>query len=106
MTTMPDFARKPILCGEKVLLRPFQPEDIEPMMDILSDYEVVKLTGSACTEEEAHAPLSQEEAEKENTGMKPVMNSVTVSIWQLLSERQTKLLAKWYSTNMTTSPIK
>lgn len=64
MESKPDFSLKPTLHGEKVILRSFQPEDIEAMLEILSDYEVRKLTGSVCTDEEAHAPETQEEIEK------------------------------------------
>lgn len=64
MENKPDFLVKPTLQGEKVLLRPFQPEDIETMLNILSDYEVQKLTGSVCNDQDAHAPVSQEEVEK------------------------------------------
>jgi diamine N-acetyltransferase len=37
---------KPTLVGEKVILRPFKPEDISYMEECLSDPEVNKLTGS------------------------------------------------------------
>lgn len=64
MESKPDFLLKPTIHGEKVILRPFQSEDIETMLEILSDYEVRKLTGSVCTDREAYAPESQEELEK------------------------------------------
>ncbi len=38
---------KPILIGEKVLLRPFQLEDIPAMEECLNDPEVLKFTGSS-----------------------------------------------------------
>ena len=34
------------------------------MLDILSDYEVQKLTGSVCNDKEAYTPSSEEELEK------------------------------------------
>lgn len=64
MDVKPDFSHKPTLSGEKVILRPFQSEDIEPMLDIMSDYEVRKLTGSVCNDAEAYAPSSEEEIER------------------------------------------
>jgi RimJ/RimL family protein N-acetyltransferase len=64
MDVKPDFSLKPTLSGEKVILRPFQSEDIEPMLDILSDYEVRKLTGSVCNDADAYAPSSEEEIER------------------------------------------
>lgn len=41
-----DFSRKPSLGNDVVLLRPFSREDLEPLGQILSDPEVLKLTGS------------------------------------------------------------
>lgn len=64
MESKPNFSHKPTIHGQAVMLRPFQPEDIETMLEILSDYEVRKLTGSVCTDEEAYAPESEEELEK------------------------------------------
>lgn len=64
MTTHQNFAYKPAITGEKVMLRPFQLKDIQTMQTILSDYEVRKLTGSACSEEEAYMADSEEEVEK------------------------------------------
>ena len=44
---MINFKVKPVIIGEKVLLRPFQPEDIPSMEECLEDTEVLKFTGSA-----------------------------------------------------------
>ncbi|MFF6995152.1 GNAT family N-acetyltransferase [Streptomyces sp. NPDC008313] len=41
-----DFSVKPVLLGEKVLLRPFTEEDVPVMARILDDPEVGRLTGS------------------------------------------------------------
>ncbi|MFE3192698.1 GNAT family N-acetyltransferase [Nocardia sp. NPDC059240] len=41
-----DFSIKPTLTGTTVLLRPFVPEDFEPMLAALRDPEVRRLTGS------------------------------------------------------------
>ncbi|GHG94073.1 GNAT family N-acetyltransferase [Streptomyces lanatus] len=43
---MSDFSVKPVLRGERALLRPFTEEDIPVMARILSDPEVIRLTGS------------------------------------------------------------
>lgn len=64
MESKPNFSLKPTIHGEKVILRSFQPQDIEAMLEILSDYEVRKLTGSVCNDRDAYAPESQEELEK------------------------------------------
>lgn len=64
MESTPDFSLKPTIDGEKVILRPFQPEDIDAMLEVLSDYEIRKLTGSVCNDTEAYAPATQEELEK------------------------------------------
>ncbi len=44
---MINFKVKPVIIGEKVLLRPFKPEDIPAMEECLEDTEVLKFTGSA-----------------------------------------------------------
>lgn len=44
---MISFKDKPIIIGEKILLRPFQKEDIPAMEECLNDPEVLKLTGSS-----------------------------------------------------------
>ena len=64
MERKPDFSHKPTLQGEKIILRPFQNEDVETMLDILSDYEVRKLTGSVCSDREAIEPASEEETQR------------------------------------------
>ena len=48
MTTeaSPDFAVKPMLTGEQVLLRPFRDDDLPAIRAALADPEVVRLTGS------------------------------------------------------------
>ena len=40
------FSEKPVLSGEKTLLRPFTPDDVPVMTEILGDPEVLRLTGS------------------------------------------------------------
>ncbi|KUL25913.1 GNAT family N-acetyltransferase [Streptomyces regalis] len=44
---MSDFSVKPVLRGERALLRPFTEEDVPVMARILSDPEVIRLTGSS-----------------------------------------------------------
>lgn len=60
---LPDdvFAAKPTLLGQRVVLRPFEPADIDAMGPILADPEVLRLTGSVTTSreiEEASPQLS------------------------------------------------
>lgn len=50
------FAEKPTLAGDLVTLRPFRDEDLPAMTAAISDPEVVRLTGSAHTTEEAAQP--------------------------------------------------
>ncbi|MGW0823624.1 GNAT family N-acetyltransferase [Streptomyces sp. NPDC002845] len=45
-TPAADFSVKPVLTGEKVLLRPLAEDDVPVMARILSDPEVIRLTGS------------------------------------------------------------
>jgi RimJ/RimL family protein N-acetyltransferase len=47
------FADKPTLRGERTLLRPFEPADLDVMGEILADPEVLRLTGSVHSSEEA-----------------------------------------------------
>ncbi|PFG19399.1 GNAT family N-acetyltransferase [Serinibacter salmoneus] len=51
---LPDdvFAAKPMLIGQRVVLRPFEAADIEAMGPILADPEVLRLTGSVTTSRE------------------------------------------------------
>lgn len=51
---------KPRLVGERVVLRPFEEADIEPMIAIISDPTLRFLTGSSITTEEANTPYSPE----------------------------------------------
>ncbi|MBA2806292.1 GNAT family N-acetyltransferase [Streptomyces sp. KM273126] len=45
-----DFSVKPVLAGEKALLRPFTAQDAPVMTRILADPEVIRLTGSPAVE--------------------------------------------------------
>lgn len=45
-----DFSVKPVLTGEKALLRPFTEEDAPVMLGVLADPEVLRLTGSPTEE--------------------------------------------------------
>ena len=58
------FRNKPTLAGHHVLLRPFAPEDLDAMGVALSDPEVLRLTGSVRTSEEA-SDASEELEERE-----------------------------------------
>ena len=59
-----NFAHKPVLTGDKVILRPFEEKDYEVMFEILEEPELRKLTGSVSCEEEANIPSDPEEKEK------------------------------------------
>jgi RimJ/RimL family protein N-acetyltransferase len=50
------FPTKPLLHGEKVLLRPFTAADIDAMGPVLADPEVLRLTGSVHSSAERPAP--------------------------------------------------
>jgi RimJ/RimL family protein N-acetyltransferase len=45
-----DFSVKPVLTGEKALLRPFTEDDVPVMTRVLADPEVIRLTGSPAEE--------------------------------------------------------
>lgn len=49
------FTDKPVLRGERVVLRPFAEDDIAAMGPVLADPEMLRLTGSVHTTEAAHA---------------------------------------------------
>ena len=62
MTESPDFAIKPTLIGDKVILRPFSEDDLPAMSEALLDPEARILTGSVHDEAQAHAPRAPDEA--------------------------------------------
>ena len=57
MTQLPDFSVKPVLAGEKALLRPFRADDLPAICAVLLDPEARILTGGV-----------QNEAEKKEAG--------------------------------------
>jgi RimJ/RimL family protein N-acetyltransferase len=59
-----NFMIKPVLVGEKVILRPFEERDWEIMYEILNEPDLKKLTGSVSSDEEAYAAPQPEEKEK------------------------------------------
>ncbi|MFC7403514.1 GNAT family N-acetyltransferase [Georgenia alba] len=59
---MPSFATKPTLTGERVVLRPFVPEDVDRIAVILADPDVQRLTGSVHSTAEAHAASPEPDA--------------------------------------------
>ena len=63
MTHAPDFAVKPTLDGDKVVLRPFNDGDLPAIRAALLDPEARILTGSVHDEAQAHAPESADEEE-------------------------------------------
>src|SRR6476620_1496652 len=56
MTLVPDLATKPTITGRLVTLRPFRDGDTEVMVQVLSDPEVRRLTGSVASSAEAQRP--------------------------------------------------
>ena len=63
MTNAPDFAVKPTLDGDKVVLRSFNDGDLPAIRAALLDPEARILTGSVHDEAQAHAPESADEEE-------------------------------------------
>jgi len=63
VTHAPDFAVKPTLDGDKVVLRPFNDGDLPAIRAALLDPEARILTGSVHDEAQAHAPESADEEE-------------------------------------------
>ncbi len=59
-----DFLTKPVLIGDKVILRPFEAKDCDIMLEILEEPELRKLTGSVLSDEEAMELSSPEEKER------------------------------------------
>lgn len=59
-----DFKTKPVLEGKKVILRPFQMEDGQVMLEFMNDSEIRHFTGSDASDEEANTPISEEESEQ------------------------------------------
>jgi RimJ/RimL family protein N-acetyltransferase len=62
VTRIPDFATKPTLTGELVVLRPFEPDQLPGMRAAMSDPEARILTGSVHDEAAAYAATTDEEA--------------------------------------------
>jgi RimJ/RimL family protein N-acetyltransferase len=63
VTTTPDFTVKPTLAGDRVTLRPFRPDDLPALREILLDPAGRILTGTVHDEAAAQAPQTPEQAE-------------------------------------------
>jgi RimJ/RimL family protein N-acetyltransferase len=72
------FSVKPTLVGERALLRPFTPEDIDAMGAVLADPDVNRLTGSVHTTAEA-------------TGRSPVHDDATRRWYESRAEQDDRL---------------
>ncbi len=72
------FATKPTLVGGRVVLRPFTPADIEAMGPVLADPEVLRLTGSVHSTEEA-------------TGVSPELDERTLTWYRTRAEQEDRL---------------
>ena len=61
MTATPDFAAKPTLTGERVILRPYLDADLPGLRAAMADLDVLRLTGSVHSDAEAREPVSPEQ---------------------------------------------
>jgi len=61
VTRTPDFATKPTLTGERVILRPYIDADLPALREAMADPDLLRLTGSIHDEAEAFQPVSPEE---------------------------------------------
>jgi RimJ/RimL family protein N-acetyltransferase len=61
VTRTPDFATKPTLTGDRVILRPFHPDQLPGMRAAMNDPEGRILTGSVHDEVQARTPQSSDE---------------------------------------------
>jgi RimJ/RimL family protein N-acetyltransferase len=61
VTRNPDFATKPTLTGERVILRPYIVEDLPALRATMADLDVLRLTGSVHDAAEARKPVSPAE---------------------------------------------
>ena len=61
MTATPDFAAKPTLTGELVILRPYLDADLPGLRAAMADLDVLRLTGSVHSDAEAREPVSPEQ---------------------------------------------
>ena len=59
---MLDWSHKPTLMGERVLLRPFAAGDADAMAQVLDDPEVLRLTGSVTTSQQAAQGFTRDAA--------------------------------------------
>ena len=61
VTQVPDFATKPTLAGERVILRPYIDADLPALREAMADPDLLRLTGSIHDEAETLEPVSPEE---------------------------------------------
>jgi RimJ/RimL family protein N-acetyltransferase len=61
VTQTPDFATKPTLIGERVILRPYIDADLPALRAAMADLDLLRLTGSIHDEAEAFREISPEE---------------------------------------------
>jgi RimJ/RimL family protein N-acetyltransferase len=59
-----DFLNKPVIIGEKVILRPFEIKDCDIMIGILDEPNLKKLTGSVSNDSEAKKTSTPEERDR------------------------------------------
>lgn len=59
-----NFKTKPVLIGEKIILRPFEPQDSDTMINILNEPELKKLTGSVSNDHDAKKIMDEDEIKR------------------------------------------
>ena len=56
-----NFINKPVLVGDRIILRPFESKDIDDMIKILNEPELKKLTGSVTNDNDAKKIMDEDE---------------------------------------------
>lgn len=59
-----NFKDKPVLVGTRIILRPFENQDIDDMINILNEPELKKLTGSVTNDSDANRLIDENEKKR------------------------------------------
>lgn len=59
-----NFKIKPTIIGENIVLRPFENEDMDHLINILNEAEIKKLTGSVINDTESKRKMNKDEIDK------------------------------------------
>jgi RimJ/RimL family protein N-acetyltransferase len=100
-----NFKIKPVLVGEKVILRPFEEKDCEIMYEILNEPDLKKLTGSVSSDEEAHADQQPEENEKIRQWYMTRNEQVNRLDLAVVYKESNQVVGEVFFMNMMTRPI-